>query len=129
MATNRRQTFTVFYSWQSDLEGRANRSLIEDALERAAKTLRADESLQVEPVMDRDTAGKAGSPDIAATIFGKIDVADAFVADVSFITPATPEHPKRNAVQIQTCSSNSDMRCIDTVGSACCSCSTSTTAR
>lgn len=90
-----RQTFTVFYSWLSDLEGRANRSLIEDALEKAAKTLRADDTLHVEPVMDRDTAGKSGSPDIAATIFGKIDAADALVADVSFITPPTPDDPKR----------------------------------
>jgi hypothetical protein len=89
-----RQPFTVFYLWQSDLEGRANRSLIEDALEKAAKTLRADDSLHVEPVMDRDTAGKSGSPDIAATIFAKIDVADAFVADVSFITPRIPDDPK-----------------------------------
>jgi hypothetical protein len=90
-----REAFTVFYSWQSDLPGSANRSLIENALEKAAKTLRADDSLQVEPVMDRDTAGTSGSPDIAATIFGKIDVADAFVADVSFITPPTPDEPTR----------------------------------
>jgi hypothetical protein len=90
-----RQTFTVFYSWQSDLEGRANRSLIGDALAKAAKTLRADDTLHVEPVMDRDTAGRSGSPDIAATIFEKIEVVDAFVADVSFITPPTPDEPKR----------------------------------
>jgi hypothetical protein len=94
METHDRPIFTVFYSWQSDLEGRANRNLIENALEKAAKTLRADDSLQVVPVMDRDTAGKSGAPDIAATIFGKIDVADAFVADISFVTPPTPEAPE-----------------------------------
>ena len=91
-----RQTFTVFYSWQSDLEGRANRSLIGDALAKAAKTLRADDTLHVEPVMDRDTAGRSRSPDIAATIFEKIEVVDAFVADVSFITPPTPDEPMMN---------------------------------
>ena len=90
-----RRPFTVFYSWQSDLPTASNWSLVEGALERAAKTLRADDSLQVEPVMDRDTAGRSGAPDIAATIFEKIDAADAFVADVSFITPPTPEDPKR----------------------------------
>jgi hypothetical protein len=93
--TNDRHSFTVFYSWQSDLEGRANRNLIEDALKKATKTLRADDSLRVDPVMDRDTAGKAGSPDISATILAKIDAANAFVADVSFITPPTAEEPKQ----------------------------------
>jgi hypothetical protein len=90
-----RDTFTTFYSWQSDLEGRSNRNLIEDALTKAAKTLRADDSLRVEPVIDRDTAGAAGAPDIATTIFAKIDMAHAFVADVSFITPPAPEEPSR----------------------------------
>lgn len=88
------QKFVVFYSWQSDLAGRANRSLIEDALEAAAKNLRADESLEVQPVMDRDTAGIAGAPDIAATIFEKIDKANAFVADVSFITSRTSKRQR-----------------------------------
>ena len=90
-----RPPFTVFYSWQSDLPGRTNRNLIEDALAKAAKTLRADDSLHVDPVMDRDTAGKSGAPDIAATIFAKVDTADAFVADISFITPPTPDNPER----------------------------------
>jgi hypothetical protein len=85
-----RQTFTVFYSWQSDLPNSTNRGLIEEALQRAAKTLRSDDSIKVEPVVDRDTAGHAGSPDIAATILQKIDDADSFVADVSYITPPTP---------------------------------------
>lgn len=95
MADSERHPFIVFYSWQSDLESRTNRGLIGDALEKAAKTLRADDFLRVVPVMDRDTAGKSGAPDIAATIFAKIDKADAFVADVSFITPPTPEDPSR----------------------------------
>lgn len=75
----------VFYSWQSDLKGATNRNLIQTALENAAKTLKTDDTIQVEPVIDRDTSGVPGSPDIANTIFTKIDQAQIFVCDVSII--------------------------------------------
>jgi hypothetical protein len=78
---------TIFYSWQSDLPSSTNRSLIQDALERAAKTIRADDSLAVEPVLDRDTQNVSGAPDIAQTIFQKIEKSTAFVADVTIINP------------------------------------------
>ncbi len=75
----------VFYSWQSDLPNATNRGFIERALENAAKAIRNDDSNQVEPVIDRDTSGVPGSPDIAGTIFGKIDRAQIFVCDISII--------------------------------------------
>lgn len=78
---------TVFYSWQSDLPNATNRGLILDALERAAKTIRTDDSVTVEPALDRDTQNVPGAPDIAHTIFQKIEKAAAFVADVSIINP------------------------------------------
>jgi hypothetical protein len=53
-----------------------DRGLIQLALERAAGAIRRDESLAVGPAIERDTAGAEGSPDIAATIFGKIHIAD-----------------------------------------------------
>ena len=83
----------MFYSWQSDLPGNRNRSLIERALARACKTLSAHAELDVAP--DRDTAGVAGSPDIAATILRKIGEASAFVADVSIVTPTLGESGER----------------------------------
>lgn len=73
----------VFYSWQSDLPGKTNRNLILDALERACKRVGAD--AEVEPVVDRDTLNVPGSPDITEIVLGKIEDADAFVADVSII--------------------------------------------
>lgn len=73
----------LFYSWQSDLPPSTNRNFIEKALETASKSIRNDDSLNVEPVIDRDTAGIPGSPDIADTIFNKIDAAASFVCDVS----------------------------------------------
>ena len=78
---------TVFYSWQSDSSKKTNRYFIEEALKRAARVIRNDDSIAVEPVVDRDTEGVPGSPDIAHTIFAKIDRASVFVCDVSFINP------------------------------------------
>jgi hypothetical protein len=86
-AVNPKPKATVFYSWQSDLPNSTNRGLILDALERAAKKIRRDDSVAVEPVVDRDTQNVPGAPDIAHTIFQKIEKADAFVADVSIINP------------------------------------------
>jgi predicted nucleotide-binding protein with TIR-like domain len=80
-----RQLQTVFYSWQADLPNRTNRTFIEDALERAVKSLRADDSLKVELRVDRDTADVAGSPAIADTILQKIANAEIFVPDVSIV--------------------------------------------
>lgn len=75
----------VFYAWQSDLPNNTNRSFIQRALEDAAKDITVDDSVDIEPVIDRDTQGIAGSPDIARTIFEKIASADVVVADVSII--------------------------------------------
>lgn len=85
--TDFKQRATVFYSWQSDLPNATNRGLIQEALERAVKVIRADDSLAVDPVLDRDTQNVPGAPDIAHTILQKIDGAVAFVADVSIINP------------------------------------------
>lgn len=76
---------TVFYSWQSDLPNTTNRGLIGDALARAVKAISADSDVVVDLVVDRDTQSVPGSPDIAVTIFEKIDNAAIFVADVSVV--------------------------------------------
>lgn len=76
---------TVFYSWQSDSPPKSNRNFIQDALERAVKSLAAKGSIAVEPVVDRDTRNVAGAPKIADTIFSKIDRAAVFVADVTIV--------------------------------------------
>jgi len=76
---------TVFYSWQADLPSRATRAFVEECLERAAKTVRADNSLNVDVRIDRDTADVGGSPAIAETILKKIAGAEIFVPDVSIV--------------------------------------------
>lgn len=86
----------VFYSWQSDLPNKTNRGLIEDALTRAANSIRKNGSVDVDPIIDRDTEGVPGSPHIADTILAKIEAADVVVADVSIIGHVDP------ATQIKT---------------------------
>jgi hypothetical protein len=85
---------TVFYSWQSDLPNPTNRSFIQTVLEAAIKTIRMDESIQVEPVVDRGTDGVPGSPDISSTILRKIDQARIFVCDVSIINQGSHDETR-----------------------------------
>jgi hypothetical protein len=86
----------IFYSWQSDLPNSTNRGFIQKALERATKEIESDESVAVEPVIDRDTAGIPGSPDIATTILQKIDKSDVFSCDVSIINSGSKSRPTPN---------------------------------
>lgn len=88
---------TVFYAWQAILPNSTNRSFIQKALEDAAKAIRTDGTLGIDPVIDRDTAGVPGSPDIARTIFEKIASASVFVADVSFVGKQKDGRPMPNA--------------------------------
>lgn len=75
----------IFYSWQSDCPSNTNRSLILTAIEKAIESLKKEESTTIDPVIDRDTLGLAGSPDISQSIFSKIDEASIFICDVSII--------------------------------------------
>jgi hypothetical protein len=86
----------AFYSWQSDLPNSTNRGFIEKALENAVKQIRDDNSVKVEPVIDRDTSGVPGSPDIASTILAKIEQAHIFVCDVSIISQDKLSRPTPN---------------------------------
>lgn len=81
--------FRIFYSWQSDLPNATNRGFIQDAVERAARNVARDDTVDVEPVVDRDTQGLTGSPAIDHAIFEKIGNAQAFVADISIINRGT----------------------------------------
>ncbi|MDY7007593.1 MAG: hypothetical protein SWX82_27580 [Cyanobacteriota bacterium] len=67
---------TIFYSWQSDLPNPTNRGFIGDALNKAIKNIRKDDSIKVEPALDRDTQNVGGAPDIVKTIFEKIKQAE-----------------------------------------------------
>lgn len=83
---------TVFYSWESDLNGRTTRNLIEGCLNTVIRQLGREDDLDVDPSLDRDTRGVSGAPVILDAILEKIDNCTAFVADVSIINSADVRH-------------------------------------
>ncbi|SDB97033.1 hypothetical protein SAMN04487864_101206 [Succiniclasticum ruminis] len=90
--SNKRFNYTVFYSWESDLENKYNRNFIEKCLENAVK--RVNTKIQNGPFIkvDKDTRGITGSPDIITTILQKIDHSVCFVADVTSIGMIREKH-------------------------------------
>lgn len=80
-----KNNFSVFYSWQSDI--RNNRNFIQSCIEKAIKDIikKQNKDIKLEINIDRDTRNKSGSPAIANTIFGKIEIADVFICDVTII--------------------------------------------
>lgn len=74
---------TVFWSWQSDLDARVTREVVRFALDAAITMLAADVEEAERPSLTSDTQGVAGTPDIVATIYRKIDEAAVFVGDVT----------------------------------------------
>jgi hypothetical protein len=91
----------LFWSWQADTPGNISRFFVRDTLIEAIEVLKTDEDI-VEPSereardtlhLDADRQGVPGSPDLAATIFEKIEAAAVFVADVTLVG-ATPDGKK-----------------------------------
>ncbi|WP_420333395.1 hypothetical protein [Roseibium sp.] len=76
---------TVFLSWQSDSRAACNRTLIEQALQRALSRVASHEEIEIDLGLDRDTEGVPGSPDIASSILEKISKAYVFVADITIV--------------------------------------------
>ena len=91
---------TVFYSWQSDTESKFNRSFIKKCLEDAVKILNHNWLLEDAVRIDQDTKGVPGVPDIANTIFIKIELSDVFLADLTIITksPSGKNIPNPNVL-------------------------------
>jgi hypothetical protein len=83
--SQRRLPFRVFFAWQSDTAEDDGHYLIRDALYAAAETLNAEASSPYEVIIDHDTKDEPGLCDIPKVILEKIDLADAFVADLTYI--------------------------------------------
>jgi len=78
----------VFYSWQSDTPNNVGRNFVERCLERAIGQLQADAEIDMpdrEIEVDRDTHDVPGSPPIMEIVFGKIDRAAVFLADMTYV--------------------------------------------
>lgn len=81
----------IFWSWQSDTPGKIGRHFVRDAILGAIEDLKTPPDME-EPTqaadrgdlhLDSDRQGIPGSPDLAATIFAKIDVSAVVIADVT----------------------------------------------
>ena len=77
--------YTVFYSWQSDLPNKDNRSFIENCVKKAIKKNTLISDMKLFGDYERDTRGLAGSPNIVEAIFDKINKSDVFICDISII--------------------------------------------
>lgn len=77
---------SIFYSWQSDSPNNKNRSFIETCIKKSIENIQSDD-INLDVAIDRDTKETIGTPDIASTIFSKIDNTSIFIADISFINP------------------------------------------
>ena len=85
--------FMVFYSWQSDTDTSANKNFINDCLKNAIK----ENTKYIE--VERDTQNVLGAKEIDRTIFEKINNADVFVADISFVAVYIKENSEGKKVK------------------------------
>src|ERR1019366_5187304 len=91
----------IFWSWQSDTDGKTGRFFVRDALEEAIKQLKQPPDVE-EPDerdlhdgihLDHDRKDISGTPSIADVIFKKINNADVFIADVTPVASLTRLKP------------------------------------
>lgn len=87
--------YTVFYSWQSDLPRKLARDVVRGAASSAVQRIAQDVGLEDSPRLDSDTENVSGSPDIANTIYGKIEKSDVFIADVSIVGKTEHTDPNK----------------------------------
>ena len=76
---------TVFFSWQTDLPNKTNRSLIRQSIDIAIKNLSEKSLKGIKFLYDESTYGEVGAPDIGETIINKISKSDIFICDISII--------------------------------------------
>ena len=92
MADPKIDNWTIFYSWQSDLPFETNQGAIRIELRNVISEL---ETATLKIALDEATRETPGSPDIPATIFEKISVADIFVCDLTTINHTAPPEFRR----------------------------------
>ena len=90
----------VFYSWQSDCPEELCHYFIRDASNLALKNIGLECEVEESPRLDHDTKNESGMPEIAATIFTKIQDASFFLADLTYVsqTEAGKKSPNPNVL-------------------------------
>ena len=92
MKTPSRPEFIIFYAWQSDRPASRTRYLIQEAAAEAATQINADATSEYSVRIDHDTLGVPGLCDIPATILEKIDSADGFLCDLTYVATTQAEN-------------------------------------
>jgi len=87
--------FTIFYAWQSDRIQKAHRYLIRAAASEAVKRIGKDADIEDSPRLDHDTQDVSGTPEIAGTIYRKIEDSSVFLADLTFVGSTDLEGHKK----------------------------------
>ena len=108
-----RSNFTIFYSWQCDSDKKFNRNFIENCLSNAIN--RKYKVIDYTLILDKNTIGESGSPDIVNVILNKIDMAIGFVADITPIVCLKEKYLSNSNVMLElgyALSSLSDERVI-----------------
>lgn len=108
-----RSNFTIFYSWQCDSDKKFNRNFIENCLSNAIN--RISKVIDYTLILDKNTIGESGSPDIVNVILNKIDMAIGFVADITPIVCLKEKYLSNSNVMLElgyALSSLSDERVI-----------------
>jgi hypothetical protein len=86
--------FSLFFAWQSDSPLDDNKHLIRDAASDAVKRVARDAEVEESPRLDHDTKGLSGTPEVASSIFSKIEQAGMFLGDVTFVG-SSQSHDRR----------------------------------
>lgn len=76
---------TIFFSWQSDLDSKKNKNFIENCIKKAISEFNKENNHLADFIIDKDTSGEPGNPDIIRTILNKIDNSRMFICDLSII--------------------------------------------
>lgn len=78
----------IFWSWQSDIDGKISRHFIRECLTEAIEEIGNEILLDERLEIDHDTKGVLGSPSITDTILQKITESNLFIGDVTPIALA-----------------------------------------
>lgn len=81
---SKKESSTIFYSWQSDLPKDTNQRAIGSCIKSAIIPIEENND-KLKLNFDEATRGESGSPDIPSTIFNKILRADIFICDITTI--------------------------------------------
>jgi len=86
---------TLFYSWQSDLPPAIAKTPIAAALNESVRAISGHPRVVSAPRLDQGTQDVGGTPEIAGTIFRKIERSAVVVADTSITSLTTKKCPSR----------------------------------